>query len=439
MKDVKNVLVFAYYWPPASGPGVWRFVQFTKYFKALGWNPIIITVQNGSYQKTDSTLVNEVDPSIKVYKAKEIEPFTLFNLLRGKKGNAVPELMGGVRENKSFFYKCSKYVRSNWFVPDPHIGWIPGAIKVAKQVIKEHKIDAIITTSTPNSVHLIGKRLKAQFDLPWIMDFRDPWVSNFLNQDYLKRNIRTQQKDKKLETACLKSADGIVGVTPGLVDEYKSRANKAKVIYNGFDAVDFPENTAVKTEKFVLNWVGSLKSNMDVQALWDAIDELMSEEEGFTEDLKFNLVGNINAEIRGKLEDYKFSRCITDVGFVNHKEAIDYMRSANILLFMVPQTHYSKNIATGKIFEYIASATPLLSIGPADGVAADILSQTNNLPMKNYGDKAAIKSDLKSMYMLWKRNGGKLEKLETSEVAQFSRETLAKKYIAYLNEIVSNE
>jgi glycosyltransferase involved in cell wall biosynthesis len=435
----RNVLIFAYYWPPASGPGVWRFIQFTKYFKALGWNPIVITVANGSYQKTDDSLVNEIDASIQVYRTKEIEPFTLFNLLRGKKGNSVPELMGGVKENESLFYKFSKHVRSNWFVPDPHIGWIPSAVKKAKEVMQSVRVDAIITTSTPNSVHLIGRRLKQYNDVPWIMDFRDPWVSNFLNKDYLKRTPKTEKKDLALETNCLQMADGMVGVTPGLVEEYKNRSNRSAVIYNGFDASDFPVNEGATTNKFELNWVGSLKSNMDVVALWQAIDEVYSEEEGFSSDFQLNLVGNINNEIRTKLNDYKFSRSIVDVGFVNHQEAIRFMREATALLFMVPQTHYSKNIATGKIFEYIASATPLLSIGPVDGVAAEILSASDNIPMHDYNDKKSIKDALLNYYRSWKSNGGRLNKLSNENVQQFNRENLAKKYVAYLNEIVGND
>ena len=81
---MKKVLIITYYWPPGSGPGVQRFLKFSKYLREFGWEPIILTVKNGTYPNQDPTLVDDIPKGIKVFKTKTFEPFGLYSMLTGK-------------------------------------------------------------------------------------------------------------------------------------------------------------------------------------------------------------------------------------------------------------------------------------------------------------------------------------------------------------------
>lgn len=177
MKKNKKVLIITYYWPPASGPGVQRFLKISKYLNDFGWKPIILTVKNGSYPSFDPSLENEIPEWVEVHKTKTFEPFTIYNRLTGSKGKNLGTGLIGLEGKQSFVKKLSIYIRANYFIPDARKGWYRYAVKEAKQLIQEKEIDAIITTGPPHSTHLIGKSLKEKFNLPWISDFRDPWVN----------------------------------------------------------------------------------------------------------------------------------------------------------------------------------------------------------------------------------------------------------------------
>ena len=43
---MKKVLIISYYWPPAGGSGVQRWLKFSKYLLDYGWKPIIVTPEN---------------------------------------------------------------------------------------------------------------------------------------------------------------------------------------------------------------------------------------------------------------------------------------------------------------------------------------------------------------------------------------------------------
>jgi hypothetical protein len=89
-RHMKRVLIITYYWVPAGGVAVQRFLKFTKYLRDYGWEPVILTEENGSYPYTDESLQKQVPEGIEVHRTRTFEPFELYNLLRGQKGKQYP-------------------------------------------------------------------------------------------------------------------------------------------------------------------------------------------------------------------------------------------------------------------------------------------------------------------------------------------------------------
>ena len=256
--SLKKILVATYYWPPSGGPGVQRILKFCKYLPHFGWEPIVLTVQDGEYPRLDQSLLDEAELlKVKVFKTKTIEPYKFFKFLTQK--NSLPTFeLSKVKE--SIFSNLAYWIRMNLFIPDARIGWIPFAIKSAKKIILENKIDLIFSSGPPHSSHFIGHRLKRSLSIPWVADFRDPWVDLFYYSDH-KRLAISKKLDSILETKILCSADKIITATKGLKLLFENKIKKnISVVYNGFDEDDFKglDKKNNKDEKIIVSYVGTI-------------------------------------------------------------------------------------------------------------------------------------------------------------------------------------
>src|SRR5690554_6997871 len=173
---MKKVLIITYYWPPAGGPGVQRWLKFVKYFREFGVEPIVYVPENPNYPLVDDSFVSDIPSDIEIIKFLIKEPYGLAKLFSKKK---TKQISSGIISSKktSIIEKLMLYVRGNYFIPDARIGWVKPSVKFLSDYISKNSIDAIITTGPPHSLHLIGLELKRQINLKWIADFRDPWRS----------------------------------------------------------------------------------------------------------------------------------------------------------------------------------------------------------------------------------------------------------------------
>ena len=85
---MKKVLIVTYYFPPSGGPGVQRVLKFVKYLPEFGWQPVILTVQDGDYPARDESLLNEIPDHARVYRTKIFEPYRLYRKFTGKAAHA---------------------------------------------------------------------------------------------------------------------------------------------------------------------------------------------------------------------------------------------------------------------------------------------------------------------------------------------------------------
>jgi len=432
---MKKVLVITYYWPPASGPGVQRFLKFVKYFSNFGVHSYILTVKNGSYSSVDPSLLKDIPKEVITYKTKAIEPFALYNFLRGKKGKSVEVGMGNIKNTTSLFGKLSRYIRSNYFIPDARVGWNSYATKEAIKICKKDGIRTIITTGPPHSTHLIGLYIKKNMDdINWIADLRDPWTSIYYEK-YLNRSEKSTDRNQQLENEVLTSADHIVVVSQGMKEEFQDRAKSISVIPNGFDGADMNASAPNVSKKFVFAYIGNFKANQNVKSVWQALRELCNEDKHFNENIVLRLTGVVNTEIRNSIEQIDLNRHVKYEDFVKHDLAVSKMMNSNLLYLPIPKAENNQMILTGKIFEYMASHTPILSVGPVDGNAAAVLKGCERGEMFEYKNKEAIKSKIKEEYQYWKDHGGVGRKEESENYKKYERKTLTKDYAELISKL----
>lgn len=387
---MKKALILTYYWPPGSGPGVQRWLKFSKYLPQFGIQPTIITVKNGSYPSTDASLLADVPEDLMVYHTATVEPFAMYNALRGKKGNSVEVGMGNLKGKPSLLSNVANYARANFFIPDARVGWNKSAYRKAFSLVQSEQFDCVITTGPPHSTHLVGEKLHRETGLPWIVDLRDPWTNIYYNA-FLKRTEKTSKKDKALEDRVVGSASAVIVASPAMKDEFQDRANHIAFIPNGYDEEDLSSIKTTPRERFILAYTGNLKSNQNCTSLWQAVKEL-AEDSTFRAKFRLEITGNIDENIQREWKSVGINDIIRIQAFVPHQESINIMHSSHMLLLPIPQSAQNKGIITGKIFEYLASRRPILSVGPKDGNAAEILSFCGKEPMLDYTDKEGMKT-----------------------------------------------
>ncbi len=432
---MKRVLILTYYWPPAGGPGVQRWLKFVKYFGAFGWKPYVLTVDKGTYSATDTELEKEVPQGLPVYKTRSRDPFSWYNMLKGKKDGSVSVALINIDKDRSLIDRISMYIRSNFFIPDARKGWVPYATAAARRIIREENIDLLVTTGPPHSTHLAGLAIRKGFNIPWLADLRDPWTTVYYN-DMLPRTARTKKKDKRLEDLVLGHADAVTVVSPGMKKEFAGRNRNVNVVMNGFDMDDMEgiANDKKDDGKFRITYTGNFKPNQHIPEIWSAVCELIEDHPGLEDDLRICFVGNLDASVPEYFSDLGRSDILEPVSYVPHAEATGIMQQASMLLFVVPRAANNLLIITGKLFEYLASGTPILPIGPVNGDAAAILEDAGREIMLGYDDKKGVKESILKHYHDWKN--GNLQRHEPGMLEKYSRRATAKAMADIMNDLI---
>lgn len=430
---MKRVLIITYYWVPAGGVAVQRFLKFSKYLRDFGWEPVILTVENGSYPYTDARLQEQVPQGLEVHRTKTFEPFELYNLLRGQKGKAIP-LAVATDSKKSFFQKFSAFVRANYFLPDARVGWKPYAIREASKIIGKGGIDAIITTGPPHSTHLSGQALKKKFNLPWIADFRDPWTEIFNNQ-YLPFTKHSIARDKEMEASVLRDCDAATIIGNGMKTVFPQEfTSKMVTITNGYDEEDYDRNLKPASDKFTMRYTGNLFSNQNVPAFWQAIAELRNEQPDFCRDFELEITGRADSAIGSSIEEAGIKEAIRFCAFVPHREAIAKMQTAALLLSVIPDVPNNHLIITGKIFEYIGAHRPVFLIAPYHSDPAQIISEAGCGEVHHYTEKDKMKSSLLNYYRLFQSGAPEVNNISAEK---YERRQLTGKLAGLLERLTS--
>lgn len=413
---MKKVLIITYYWPPAGGPGVQRWLKFVKYLPEHHIHPIVYCPKNPSYPTLDHTLSKEVDSKITVLKHPIKEPLRFLKMLFKTKTNTLSK--GGIPDSKKqgLFERFLLFVRGNFFVPDARIFWVKPSIKFLSSYISKHQIDTIITTGPPHSVHLIGMQLKTQHHLQWYADFRDPWTDISYHKN-LNLTHSAKQKHLKLERQVLNTSDHII-VTSSQTKKLFSKITKhpISVITNGFDNEN--RSPVPLDSEFSLTHIGSLLDQRNPMLLWEVLSELTEELPDFKSQFQLVLVGNVSAEIRATIESAGLKSYLNLVGSVAHNEAVNYQSKTQVLLLIEANTREASYIIPGKLFEYLNANRPIVALGPKQSDIPSILEDTNTGFYFDYENKSALKSHILTLYKRYKNNTLSVDSKQTE---RFSR------------------
>ena len=353
-----KILLLTYYFPPCGGACVQRWLRFIRALTKKGVDIYVVTTLNGDYPYTDESLLAKIPSSVKVYRSKPLKFSKLWHFFGQK------ELPYGSLQNKktdSFGKKVLYWLRLNFIVPDIRIGWNPSAYKNALKVLCQDKIDYVITTGPPHSTHLVGLKLKKHFGVQWRTDFRDPMSEIY----YLKINPPcsiTLAWLRYLERKIIQTADLNYIFSKVIADALPP--GKKEVLYNGFDPDDFKDFHYSRTDKFRIKYAGQLTAGQDVSPLLEALSSLKLPL------VEFSLIGT---------RDFPQTDIpVIKIPFLPHNKALQELVNAELLILIINNYEGNEGMLPSKLFEYMASRTPILCISKPAGEAYNLICKTES-------------------------------------------------------------
>ncbi len=409
----KKLLVVTYYFPPGGGGGVQRILKFVKYLPHYGWKPVILTTTPDRYATVDPTLQNEITSDAPIISAID---------------KGLPVWLPWRARN--FF--------SKWFLfSDPQRRWRENAINEGIRSIKDHKINAILSTAPPYIAHLVGLELSARTGLPWIADYRDLWTGN--NAIFFATQWHRKQTET-LERNVLQGSNLLTVVSQPMKERIQANfqpvTDKIRVITNGYDPADFSDHAfqPKSTDKFRLVYSGTLYGQQrSLKNLLVGIQHAINS--GRIPETKFQLVlvGSVSRDLMSEIEKSGLENIVDYQGYLTHKESIIQIMSADALLLVIGDIPGSEGIYTGKIFEYLAVRKPILALAPP-GVAADLIKEAAAGVVAHPTDLQSIANRLGELFDAWS-NGEKWVGFNEAVINRYNRENLTAQLAGYLDEI----
>lgn len=406
----RRVLLLAYHFPPLGGAGVQRTLKYVKYLPDFGWQPATITGPARGGALSDPSLLDELRGAQVMRTPAALLPAWLPWRVR----NAI----------------------SRWLlITDDQAGWGPFALTAATRLIRRGGIDALYTTSTPYTAHLVGLRLQQRFGLPWIADFRDPWAENTALKPPTAWH---RQRIRRWEGQVVRAADRVTVVSEPMAAAMQAAYPTLPLAHfltlpNGYDPDDFAQATpAAPDNPPRMTWVysGSFYGQRRAQPFLQALHAALTAGRIPRAQMRVRLAGNVGHATAEDVRSLDLDDVVELPGYLPHRESIGHLLAADALLLMVAPGPGSAGVLTGKLFEYLAAGKPILGLTPPSA-AAELIRESRAGVVINPDDATAIEQQIVAWFGQWQR--GELRwQGDRAVVARFDRRLLAGQLAAAL-------
>ena len=404
--------ILTYYWPPAGGSGVQRWLRFSNELAKLGHDVHVFTFKNPKYPIVDYELLKKVNSKVKV---NFISGFELPNFLTNKNSNS------------SESYKSSgvkSLVRELFFFPDSRKYLISPAAKYIKKYIEKTPLNCLITSGPPHSMHLVGLKLKTTTNLKWIADFRDPW-SNFFQNKFLNKLESTKIKHENKENLVLKFSDAVLTTSKSLNNQFKSKNHNTFYTPSGFENFIKPK----AHNKFRILYGGSMKEFQNPINLWAVLKELMESDISFKDLVEIVLIGNIDKNII-EHKEFRLLQKTKIISYLSKKNLDKEISISELLMVCSVNVEESNDIIPGKFFHYLSSGKKILGISNKGTDLEKIIEETKCGMSFSYDNHADLKNYIYkcfSDYKDGKVNNQKIDsKFLSSNIAKNISEIISK-------------
>ena len=383
---MRRLLVIAYMFPPVAGVGIERTLKHVTYLPDHGWRPVVVAPANPGYRLVDPATLELVPAGAEVHRAFSVEPAHLRTaagrLLRrgsaGQRGEA-PSVArrGGLRGVAEATWRA--YVELAWF-PDEQVGWVPGAIAAGIAADGEDRVAAIYSSGPPWSSHLVAAAIQGLSSLPWVADFRDPWIGNAYAAPLPAPH---RAAHAWLERAVVERARATVFASAGVRDEYARRypalADRFVTIHNGYDLDDVAavsRSARGDDGLYRIAYTGSIQGAAEARLLVDGLELLLERRPDLRDRLRLQLVGWLSPAAEAAAGDRlaALAPMIERIGQQPKPEALRVVRDADAALVLLADEPGREHVPSAKLFDYLGLDKPVLAVAP-EGEVRRILAE----------------------------------------------------------------
>ncbi|MFH1656595.1 MAG: glycosyltransferase [Candidatus Nealsonbacteria bacterium] len=410
-----------------------RIPAISKYLSDFDWEPTIVTTPIKDDFKNLLAFPDDFKNKVRIievgYKGDIFwfwrKIFKIFGFKSNKSILNQTKEKINIFSKKSFLDYILKFYLTLFAYPDSEKNWKKPALKVLDDLFKKEKFDAVISSSSPVTTHIIASKLKEKYNFLWLADFRDLWTQNHNYSYFWFRKFF----EKRLELKTLKLADTLISISDPLTEKLKSfhKNKKTYTITNGFDPekVNYPSNLV--TKKFTITYTGQIYSNKQNPLIFlIALKSLISEKIINPIDIEVRFYGPEMVWLDKKIKDYELSDIVKQYGKVKREISLEKQRESQILLFLKWEDEKQTGVYTGKIFEYLSSRRPILSTGGVKDVVSNLLKETN--AGIDALDISQIKESFKNLYLEYKEKGEIEYKGDLEKINKYNYKKIAERF-----------
>jgi Glycosyl transferase 4-like domain/Glycosyl transferases group 1 len=321
---------------------------------------------------------------------------------------------------------------TRFIVPDvPAVSWMPTAVAALARILMAGRPDAIITTSPPDSAHLVGLAAHS-VGVRWIADFRDGWMFDTPNP-----RSALQRFDSSLERVVVRRADAVTAVNDQIANDFRRRLGvDAICLPNGYDRAELEqapdERSLLDPGRFSLVYTGTLGIDMvegglgtrgeDARAFLDALERLLWQRPEFAGEIELVVAGVVTEAERAVLTRGALSAIVRVVGRLPHTRALGLQRAADALVLVSGGAGFT----TGKVFEYLGARRPIFALADRPSAVADLLDKSDGHVVVPSWDAAALASELQAFIGRWRSS----EYRPSSDIAsEYTTERMAERML----------
>ena len=386
-----KVLLVTMYFPPSGGGGVQRPLKFATHLPAHGIETHVLAPDDAKWIHSDPDPVPPTQAWI--HRARYLGP-------RARK--LADELHG--RRGLDRLSRQARSLSRRVLVPDENVAWNLTAIPAAVRIARAEGIDVVITTSPPNSVHLIGAAVKRVTGARWVADLRDS-IAAHPHRRVERASVRAKEKvSASVARLVARQADVIVAATAAIADEAQSLepAGIIATILNGADFDDFAGLEYRPGDRFRLTHTGSFFGKRDPRPFLTALAK-----SGLV-DVVARFVGDFRVADREWAESLGLGDRLELHPYVARREALALQRDSEALLLLIPEAGgRGQGVLSGKVFEYLAAERPILAAVPPGGAAAELIRETGAGVVAAPDDVQALREAIEELHSRWA--GGTLD------------------------------
>lgn len=273
------------------------------------------------------------------------------------------------------------------------------------RLVHEGRADVIVSSAPPFTCHLVAAEIARRSGHPWVADFRDPWSRAPWGIEWRNKGW-TGAVHRRLERFTIQRASRVVLNTPPMQQDFAAHypakiAAKFLTIPNGFDgdALDRGIRPVARTaprDTLVLCHTGSLYQARDPRPLFRALASLRQAGTLPADAFRLQLVGGSGGEFDAPAEVQRLGLAdvVEFVPPVSHGESLGYLRAADVLLVVQPDTRVQVPV---KLYEYLWARKPILALA-SEGAVADLITEGRVGRVVAADDDVAIAGALRSFY-----------------------------------------